>query len=195
MDPWAWAGRPFLANPGFQTSLSVVWNPGFAESARRWGLGRIHVLMIESHDYQVQLTGTGHKTGKLDASQDGLPTLEVASPPEFDGPQGVWSPEHLLVAAVSSCLMTTFQAIAAASGVEVLDYSDDGSGRLQRGDDRLYKVESITLRPRVVIADESKVDRTLRLLDKAERVCLISRSVESEITLEPRVLVDHQVGT
>ena len=151
--------------------------------------------MIESHDYEVQLTGTGRKTGKLHASQDGLPSFEVASPPEFDGPQGVWSPEHLFVASVSSCLMTTFQAIAAASRVEVLDYSDQASGRLTRGDDRLYRIESITVRPRVVIGDQSKVDKTLRLIEKAERACLISRSIDSDVTLEPTVIVDHQVGT
>lgn len=151
--------------------------------------------MIESHDYEVQLTGTGSKTGKIDATEDGLPTLEVASPPEFNGPEGVWSPEHLFVASISSCLMTTFRSIAAMSGVQVLDYRDDATGRLQRGDDRLYTIESVTLRPRVVIDDEAKVERTLRLLEKAEHVCLISRSVNSTVKLEPTVVVDHQVGT
>ncbi len=57
------------------------------------------------------------------------------------------------------------------------------------------KMESVTLRPTVVIADATKVDRTLRLLNKAESACLISRSVESRISLEPTVTVDHQVGT
>jgi organic hydroperoxide reductase OsmC/OhrA len=91
--------------------------------------------------------------------------------------------------------MTTFQAIAAMSGVEVVSYSDRATGRLHRGDDRLYRMESVTLRPTVVIADETKVDRTLRLLNKAESVCLISRSVDSTISLEPTVTADHQVGT
>jgi organic hydroperoxide reductase OsmC/OhrA len=151
--------------------------------------------LIDTADYQVEIQGTGPKTGKLESLQASLPVLEVGSPPEFGGPGGLWSPEHLFVAAVSSCLMTTFQAIAAMSGVEVVGYSDRATGRLHRGDDRLYEIESVTLRPRVVIADESKVDRTLRLLSKAESVCPISRSVASEILLEPTVTVDHHVGT
>lgn len=39
-------------------------------------------------------------------------------PPEFGGPERTWSPEHLFVAAVSSCLMTTFRAIAEMSELE-----------------------------------------------------------------------------
>ncbi len=153
------------------------------------------MTLIESHEYEIQLVGTGLKTGKAEASQDGLAGLEVASPPEFGGPGGVWSPEHLFVAAISSCLMTTFRAIADSSNVEIIDYRDDASGRLQRGEDRLYSIDRVTLRPHVVVADGSKIDKTLRLLEKAERVCLISRSIDTEVILEPTVVTDHQVGT
>lgn len=45
--------------------------------------------------------------------------IEVATPPEFPkGMEGIWSPEHLLVAAVNSYLMTTFLAIAENSKLE-----------------------------------------------------------------------------
>jgi organic hydroperoxide reductase OsmC/OhrA len=150
--------------------------------------------MIETHDYQVEIRSTGLKTGVLDAAADGIPSLETASPPEFGGPGETWSPEHLFVASLSACLMTTFRAIAANSKLEVFDYSDEASGHLSRGEDRYYRIESVTLRPRVVIADESKVDRALRLLDKAEKACLISRSVNAEIRLEPTVEVLQQVS-
>ena len=109
--------------------------------------------MIESHDYDVELTNTGLKTGELAAPADGLSVIEVASPPEFGGPTGVWSPEHLFVAALSVCLMTTFRAVAEASSLEILDYTDQSSGHLQRGEDRLYAFDKVTLRPRVVIDD------------------------------------------
>ena len=145
--------------------------------------------MIKSHDYEVELVNTGLKTGVMAAAAAGLAAVEVASPPEFGGPAGVWSPEHLFVGALSTCLMTTFRSIAAASGLEIIEYSDQASGHLQRGDDRLFSFDKVTLRPRVVIADETKVERTLRLLHKAEAVCLVSRSVASEVTIEPTVEV------
>lgn len=151
--------------------------------------------MIDSHDYHVTVTGVDEKTGYLDSPFDGLPALEFASPPEFGGPDRTWSPEHLFVASVAACLMTTFRAIAANSGVEVIEYNDYSVGHLQRGDDGLYSIDRVVLRPTVVISAESKPDRAHRLLEKAEKVCLIGRSITSETVLEPRVLQTHQVGT
>ena len=144
--------------------------------------------METTHIYRVDIRGTGLKTGRL-GSLDGLPPLAVASPPEFGGPEGVWSPEHLFVASVSACLMTTFRSIAEMRGLEILGYSDSASGTLIRGDDGLYKMTEITLRPHLQIADPTKADRALRLLEKAEKVCLIGRSIESEVHIEPVVEV------
>ena len=143
--------------------------------------------MIESHDYRIQISSTGLKTGLVTASEDGLRSLEVSSPPEFGGPAGIWSPEHLFVASLASCLMTTFRAMADASNIDVVDYTDDATGHLVRDETRRYRFDEVTLRPRVVVTDPSHVDRALRLLDKAESVCLISRSVASSIKLEPEV--------
>ena len=143
--------------------------------------------MIDTHDYPLHLESTGTKTGML-TSDEGLPKLDVASPPEFGGPAGTWSPEHLFVAAVSSCLMTTFRAIAAMSNLDVVDYSDDPVGHLVR-EESLFRIESVTLRPVVVISDADKVDKAWRLLEKAERACLISRSVSAEIRLEGTIEV------
>lgn len=143
--------------------------------------------MIDSHDYHVELTGTGTKTGLLTAIDDGLPELDVASPPEFGGPSRTWSPEHLFVASVTSCLMTTFMSMAERSGVEVVSYHDESVGRLSRDEDGLFRIERITLRPRIVIAPESRLDRAERLIEKAERVCLIGRSIDTETVLEPHV--------
>lgn len=151
--------------------------------------------VIDWHDYEVELTSSGPNTGVLTSGADDLPDLVVASPPEFGGPGAVWSPEHLLVAALASCLMTTFRAIAANSGVEVLGYTDRSTGRLLRGDDGVYRIAKVTLRPMVVISEESRADRTLRLLEKAERVCLISRSVSSDVELVAKVVTAHHVGT
>lgn len=143
--------------------------------------------MTRSHHYPVTVIGSGVKTGRLVAKEDGLPDLEVASPPELGGPEGTWSPEHLLVASVAACLMTTFRAIAAASGLEVVAYRDDAIGRLVLDEDHPYRIDRVVLRPEVTIADPAKVERAHRLLEKAERACLIGRSVRCEIVLEPRV--------
>lgn len=145
--------------------------------------------MIESHDYRLHLEGTSVKMGLLTDPDGTLEDLEVASPPEFGGPDGVWSPEHLFVASVSGCLMTTFRAIADLSKLEVVSYRDDAVGTLVRGEDRYYRIEKITLRPRIVIGEHASPERAHRLVEKAEQACLISRSVSSEIVVEPTVEV------
>lgn len=150
--------------------------------------------MIQSHDYPVQLTATGPKTAVIDSVLDGLPTVEVASPTEFGGPGATWSPEHLFVASISSCLMTTFYVIADISGLEVLDYEDDATGHLLRGEDRLYRIDQVTLRPRVVVGSHSETAKALKLLEKAKTVCLISRSVSSDIEMEATVAVADRVS-
>lgn len=94
--------------------------------------------MIDSYEYRLRLSGAGVKAGRFTDPEADLPPLRVASPPEFGGPGGIWSPEHMFVAAVSSCLMTTFRAIAEMASLEVVEYSDDASGRLARAEDGLY---------------------------------------------------------
>lgn len=150
--------------------------------------------MIESHDYGIQIVSTGVRSGVLDSEEDRLPSLYVASPPEFGGPEGVWSPEHLLVASVASCLMTTFRAMAENSKLEVKEYTDDALGHLQRGEARLYSIDRITLRPKVVIASDDDLEKAEKLLKKAEEVCLVSRSVNSDISMDAQVLVAHKVA-
>ena len=68
--------------------------------------------MSNAHYYEVGLAWTDHRVGTL--TPPGLPdTIQVATPPQFPkGMEGIWSPEHLFVAAINSCYMTTFLAIA-----------------------------------------------------------------------------------
>jgi peroxiredoxin-like protein len=145
--------------------------------------------MIESHEYPVTVRWTGGKLGEA-ASRDELPELAVASPPEFGGPPHRWSPEHLFVASVASCYMTTLLAIAEVARLEIRGLEVPATGRLVRGEDRRYSIDRIELRPRIVIASEGDRDKAARLAAKADEVCLISRSVRSELHLEPTIEVD-----
>lgn len=144
--------------------------------------------MIERAEYPVAVQWTGEKQG-VAGSADGLPTLEVAAPPEFDGHAGIWSPEHLFVASVASCYMTTLLAIAGVSKVEIRSLEIPAVGTVVRGEDRLYSIPSIVLRPHITLASEKDLPRAERLAEKAERVCMVSRSLKSDVTLEPTFTV------
>ncbi|HQD12516.1 MAG TPA: OsmC family protein, partial [Chitinophagales bacterium] len=104
------------------------------------------------------------------------------------GMPGIWSPEHLLVAAANSCLMTTFLAIAENSKIEFSSFTSKSVGKLEMVENK-YMISEITLQPTVVIASEEQRERTLRVLQKSEAACLISNSLKSKIIFEPTVTV------
>lgn len=146
--------------------------------------------MGESHSsYPMSVRWTGGKAAL--ASAPGVrPDLEVGSPPEFGGPPGRWSPEHFYVGAATLCWVTTFLAVAELSRLEVAAVEADGEAFVERGDDRRYSIPRIVLRPRVTVRREEDRDKALRLIEKAEAACLISRSMRTEVTLEPTVAVE-----
>ena len=113
--------------------------------------------------------------------------LEVATPPEFPGGMpNIWSPEHLFTAAVSSCLMTTFLAIAEFSKLEYVSFKCDSKGVLKNVDGK-FLMSEVLLFPEVVITDESKRDRT----EQSEKACLISNSIISKITMETKIIIQN----
>ncbi|MDP5172543.1 MAG: OsmC family protein [Bacteroidia bacterium] len=115
--------------------------------------------------------------------------IEVATPPEFpQGIAGIWSPEHLFVAAVSGCLMTTFLAIAENSSLEFMSFSCQAKGKLEMVDGK-YMMSEVLLYPKVVIHNDTHTNKAIRILKKAEDACLISHSIKSKITMEITVEV------
>lgn len=145
--------------------------------------------MPELHSrYPVSVRWTGGKQGVASAP-DGLPDLEIASPRQFGGPGGHWTPEHLFVGAAAACWMTTFLAIAELSKLEVVEVSVAGEGFLETGEDRRYSIPRIVLRAHVGVRRAEDRDQALRLIEKAEAACLIARSMRTTIELEPEVVV------
>jgi peroxiredoxin-like protein len=140
------------------------------------------------HYYDVTVNWEADRRGVL--SSPVLPeTIDVATPPEFPkGMPGIWSPEHLLVAAVNSCLMTTFLAIAENSKLEFLTFRCGARGKLEQVEGK-YMISEIMLKPFVSVRDEKDRERADRILHKAEAACLITNSIKSRVTMETHVAV------
>jgi len=143
--------------------------------------------MIDNATYPIEVRWTAEKTTIAASGRDGLPELTVASPPEFGGPAHLWSPEHLFVASIAACFVTTFEAVAKLSQLPIRSFAVAATGELVRGDDRRYRFTRVVLRPAIEVDDELDVERALRLVPKAEQACLVSRSVSSEVAVEPTV--------
>lgn len=148
--------------------------------------------MTIEHFYKVDINWESGRTGTM-SSPELKQTIEVATPPEFPkGVEGVWSPEHLLVAAVSSCLLTTFLSVAENSRLQFSGISINSTGRLDNASGK-WMISEVVLEPVVEITDAREEARALRVLEKSDRACLISNSVKAEIVLKPRVVVTEPV--
>jgi peroxiredoxin-like protein len=136
------------------------------------------------HRYAARIAGgpDGHAT----LSSAGVPDLRTAPPLEFDGPGDAWSPEQLLLAAVQACFLLTFRAVAQASRLEFASIAVEAEGVVDRVGGRTRFTE-IVLRPRVALPAGTDWARVQRALEKAERACLVSASLDTPIRLEPEI--------
>jgi peroxiredoxin-like protein len=141
--------------------------------------------MEDNYYYTTEVEWTGERQGHLSAPV--LPSLKVDAPPEFKGHEGVWTPEHLFVASVNSCFMTTFLAIAENSKLEFESFRANAKGKLEKLSDKGFMITEITLQPKLVIKHARDSQRACRILEKAEKYCLISNSIKTQTKLVPDI--------
>ena len=148
--------------------------------------------METKYTYSAQAHWTHHKRGILEVAD--IPrTINFAAPPEFGGEPGLWTPEHMLVGAVATCYVSTFRAIAEYSKLPFhgMDVKVEGTIEKQEGG---FRFTNIVLRPNIAIEKPEDRDRTQRLLEKAERACLVSRSLSCTITLQPEIRIEEAIA-
>lgn len=149
---------------------------------------------MEAHYYNVDVNWNTDRKGVMcspELNKEAGNCIEVATPPEFPkGIPGIWSPEHLFTAAVSSCLMTTFLAIAENSKLPFESFSCNAKGKLDQVDGK-FQMTEVILEPMVTIADEKDRERAERVLQKSEAACLISNSVRSKITMRTLIKISN----
>jgi peroxiredoxin-like protein len=148
--------------------------------------------MEAHHEYRVNALGSGGRNGVIHA-ESVLSSISFSAPPEFLGEPGRWTPEHFLVAAVASCFVSTFSGIAEKSRFEFVSLHLDAEGVLGN-EDGIWRFTEIKLRPVVTILNEKDRDRVIHLLEKAEKSCLIARSLQFKVTLVPAVKVDVELA-
>ena len=138
------------------------------------------------HHYQVNAAGKSE--GNIALAAAGLPSLQTSAPAEFDGPGDRWSPETLLVAAAIDCFILTFRAIARGSKLEWTDLNCSADGTLDRVDG-VTRFTAMTLHARLTLPSGTDPERARRLLEKAEKSCLITNSLAFPVTLASTVEV------
>ena len=98
-------------------------------------------------------------------------------------------PEQMLAAAMASCHMQTFLALAAKKRLVVESYRDEASAELAQRDDGKFWVSRLTLKPRVAFSGEKLPDNAAiqAMHDKAHQHCFIANSVLCDVVVEPQL--------
>jgi organic hydroperoxide reductase OsmC/OhrA len=144
--------------------------------------------MNEVHYYEVNLLWNSATQGTL-SSPAIASSIEVVTPPEF--PKGIkekWTPEHLFVAAINSCLMSTFLLVADNSKFEFISFESNAIAKIEKVNGK-FTVSEIVLKPTLVIPSTQNEARAKRVLEMSEKACTIANSLKTKITLEPFITI------
>ncbi len=138
-----------------------------------------------SHTFRIDSEWHEKFSGTIEPCE-ASPPVSFGVPRDFGGQGGQWTPEHFLAAAVSSCIQATFLSIATPSGVELKAYTSGASCTMTKGASG-FEVTAVTVEPRIVVGDEKSKERAERAIEKAEKLCPISKALGNLVSLEAKV--------
>ena len=113
-------------------------------------------------------------------------SIQASSAPEYKGNADKVNPEESLLAALSSCHMLTFLAIAHLKRLPVASYVDNATADLGKNEAGKVAVVKMTLAPKVTFAQGVDVDEeTLaKIHEKAHTNCFIANSLACEVEIK-----------
>jgi organic hydroperoxide reductase OsmC/OhrA len=119
---------------------------------------------------------------------DGGVVIPASAAPHYRGEGERVDPEEAFVAALSSCHLLTFLAIAAKKKLVVDSYEDRAVGRMDKNAQGKLAVTSVDLHPRVVFAPGVEVDAaTLKKMHHdAHEQCFIANSVKTLVIVHSK---------
>ena len=119
---------------------------------------------------------------------EGGARVPASAAPAYRGNPALVNPEDALVAALSSCHMLTFLAVAAKKKFVVDRYSDDAVGFLEKNAKGKLAVTRAILRPKVTFSGPATPtpEQLTSLHEEAHNGCFVANSVTTDVTVEAR---------
>lgn len=147
------------------------------------------------HSYNYQARAQFHRSDRsfVELEHATPRVLDFVAPPEFGGEPGMWTPEHFLLAAVASCFIETFKSVARASKADFQGIEVNVEGLIEK-DGKALRFTRVTIRPTLILFHQADRPIGERLLAKTEQVCLVAHSLNSNLVLEPKILIEELVN-
>lgn len=127
--------------------------------------------------------GLRNDVGTIDA---GNLRTEISIPTEMDGPGIGTNPDEMLLGAAATCYIITLAAMMERSGLqkEALTMNSVGIVDMTNG---MITYKKIIHKPHIVLAinaTKKNVALAQRLVEKAEKACMISRAIQGNVEVE-----------
>ncbi len=143
-----------------------------------------HKIQLQWEKGDVAFTYDAYSRNHQITFKDGVAkTFSAASVYRGDPAKG--DPEDMFVAALSSCHMLSFLAIAARKRITVLAYDDDASGWLENEGGKLWMTR-VVLRPKIRFEGAPDAATVDQMHHMAHEQCFIANSVKTDVRVEPR---------
>jgi organic hydroperoxide reductase OsmC/OhrA len=119
---------------------------------------------------------------------DGGHEMQASAAPAYVGNPKLVDPEEAFVAALSSCHMLTFLAIAAKKKFVLDEYIDEAVGYMEKNAEGRLAITRVVLRQKTKFSGDKQPSQ--QELDEmnhlAHEQCFIANSVKTEVTVEPQ---------
>ena len=134
------------------------------------------------HEFTSMVKWNGGKEGMYELGNGAAGMF--SSPPEFDGTEGVMTPEDALVGSINMCYMQTFLVFKGKLGLGLREFECETVGTLEQIDG-VYQFTKVIIKPRIVCDNEATARRCA---DYAKKYCLVTASMTSENVVEPEII-------
>jgi organic hydroperoxide reductase OsmC/OhrA len=129
------------------------------------------------------------KTGLI-YSEDGGTPFHIEPPQVFGGKPRQWTPEHLLLGAISSCFITTYLAFMEKFHFDADDMRCEVKGEIGISEGR-YAFLKIDAFPEIEIRNEESLDKAQQALEKSIKYCLVTQALKIPVTYHSKISINQ----
>ncbi len=151
--------------------------------------------LATEHDYTCRIEWTGNRGDGTrsyrgydrtwDIATPGKPTIHCSNDPLLGGDPALPNPEDLLLASLSACHMLWYLHLASSAGIVVHRYADAPLGVGEVHPDGSGQFRGATLRPAIVVAHGTDLERAEAIHHEVHRYCFIARSMNFPVRYAP----------
>ena len=131
------------------------------------------------HRYSASLCRTLASRARIEAPPRA--PLHGGLSPEQGGDVDAWCPEHMLLASLGLCMLTTFEAFAARDGIELVSWNARVNGTVEQTPEGPM-FTSIVFELDLEIT--GNVERFEATIDDTKRYCLVQNALRVPVVIE-----------